>query len=104
MFNIQRKTKFAVRLAAAAVLSLGFAATGTPSALADYEVASSTLTQGPVQISHPYPYATGRLELAYPELARQFGPDSRRWPDRAFRNIDCSLPSNGCPSTQSGGQ
>jgi hypothetical protein len=106
MLNIQRKTDLVARLAATAVLSLGFAATGTLSAFADYGPASQSPSQTQAQVRswHAYPYATNRVELAYPELARQFGSDPGHWPSRAFRNIDCDLPSSGCPTNMSVGQ
>jgi hypothetical protein len=96
MLNIRRKTAFVTHVAATAVLSLGFAATGTLSAFADYGPASQSPTQ--VRSWHAYPHATNRLELAYPELARQFGANPGYWPSRAFRNIDCDMPSSGCPN------
>jgi hypothetical protein len=76
------------RNASVAVLTLCFVATGTLSAFAD----------------RAYTYATNRLELAHPELARQYGSNPTYWPDRAFRNIDCNLPSNGCPTYMGTGQ
>ena len=74
--------------ASVAVLTLCFVATSTLSAFAD----------------RAYSYATNRLELAHPELARQYGSNPSYWPDRAFRNIDCNLPSNGCPTNMGTGQ
>jgi hypothetical protein len=100
MLNIRRKTAFVSHIAATAVLSLGFAATGTLSAFADYGAASQFRSHTPTQVqSRPaYPYATNRLEMAYPELARQFGSNPSYWPSKAFRNIDCTMPSSGCPA------
>jgi len=88
-----------------AVLSLGFAATGTLSAFADYGPASHSTNQTQAQVRswHAYPYATNRLELAYPDIARQFGSNPDNWPSKAFRNIDCDLPSSGCPSYMGSG-
>jgi hypothetical protein len=96
MSNIRRNTAVVTYVAAIAVLTLGIAVTGARSAFADYGVVS----QSPAQARswHAYPYATNRLELAYPELARQFGSNPGYWPTRAFRNIDCDLPSSGCPN------
>lgn len=76
------------RNATVAVLALCFVATGTFSAFAD----------------RAYGHATNRLELAHPELARQYGSNPFYWPASAFRNIDCNLPSNGCPTNMGTGQ
>jgi hypothetical protein len=78
-------------------LSLGFAATGTLSAFADYGPTSQSpsQTQTSARSGYTNPYAGNRLELAYPDVARQFGSSPLYWPSKAFRNIDCDLPSNG---------
>jgi hypothetical protein len=101
MLNIRRKTSFVTHAAAVALLSLGFDATGTLSAFADCGPA----VQSPARARswHAYPYVTNRLELAYPELARQFGSNPGYWPARAFRHIDCGLPTSGCPNEMSPG-
>jgi hypothetical protein len=74
--------------ASVTALTLCFVATGTLSAFAD----------------RANTYASNRLELAHPELARQYGSNPSYWPDRAFRNIDCNLPSNGYPTNMGTGQ
>jgi hypothetical protein len=46
MLTLQRETAFVTRIAAIAVLSVGFAATGTLSAFADYGPASHSTNPG----------------------------------------------------------
>jgi hypothetical protein len=63
------------------------------------EAAQSAPSGGP-PLQGSYSSDANRLELAHPNHAGQFGPDPLYWPDRAFKNIDCDLPSSGCPTDE----
>jgi hypothetical protein len=100
MFIVRREHALAARVAVATALSFGSIVTSGLSAFAADDGRSMWLTVepgNPMRSGPAHPLATNRLELLYPELARRFGSDPRVWPGSAFKDIDCNLPSNGCP-------